>query len=81
VLCWTAPKGSGWKNEATAYVVYRFGKGETVDTDNPARIQAIVRTTHYELPLADSAGPFVYAVTALDRLHNESKPVKVKVKL
>ena len=80
VLCWTAPKGSGWKDEARSYVVYRFSKDEAVDTDNPAHIRAITSSTHYELPSVDADGRCVYAVTALDRMHNESKPVKVKIK-
>ena len=35
----------------------------------------------YKLPYNMGQDKYTYVVTALDRLHNESKGVKVKVKL
>jgi hypothetical protein len=81
VLCWTPPRGSGWKREAVKYVVYRFLQGERVDIDNPQRIVAVTDDTFYRLPLGDGSQRYVYVVTALNRIHNESKPVKVKVRI
>ncbi len=78
VLCWTAPKGRGWKDEATRYVVYRFERGERVDLDDPSHIVAVTADTHYELP-ARQPGRHIYYVTALDRMQNESAAVKKKV--
>ena len=81
VLFWTAPKGDGWKDKAEKYVVYRFRKGERQDYDNPANIFAITQQPFVKLPYEKGAEKWVYAVTALDRLQNESKAVKTKVKL
>ena len=80
VLCWTAPKGSRWDDVATKYVVYCFKKGEDLNTDDPSHIVAITTDTHYELPQSEP-GKYVWIVTALDRLQNESKGVKKKVKV
>lgn len=81
VLFWTAPKTKGWKDEVTKYVVYRFNRNEKVNTDDPSKIVAITTQPFYKLPYNDGNTKFVYAVTALDRLQNESKVVKKKVKL
>ena len=81
ILFWTAPKGRGWKDEAQQYVVYRFAPGEKVDTSDPSKIVAITRQTFVSLPYEDGETKYTYAVTALDRMQNESKPVKKKVKL
>ncbi len=78
VLFWTAPKGNGWKNEAVKYVVYRFNRGERVDINDPSKIVKITTDCFYELP-ADSRG-YTYAVTALDRMQNESKAKKKVVR-
>lgn len=80
VLFWTAPKGKGWKDEAVSYAVYRFTPGERVDIDDSSKLLAITRETFYELPAVSAGGKYVYAVTALDRLQNESSYKKVKVR-
>ena len=80
VLFWTAPKGKEWYDVATKYVVYRFDKGEDLNTDDPTKIIAITRDTHCELPDMPHKTRSVYVVTALDRLQNESDIVKKKVK-
>ena len=81
VLMWTAPKFKNWDDEAMKYVVYRFLKGEDLDINDPSHIVAITNDTFYELPHTLEPGKYVYLVTALDRLQNESKPVKKKVKI
>jgi hypothetical protein len=81
VLFWTAPKGDNWNDKAVKYVVYRFRKGEPQDFDNPANIFAITQQTFVKLPYGNGSQKWVYAVTALDRLQNESKAVKKKVSL
>lgn len=81
MLFWTAPKGKGWQDEAHSYVVYRFPRGEDIRLNNPANIVAITTDTHYRLPYRDGSTRYVYVVTALDRMQNESKGVKIKVKL
>ena len=77
VLFWTAPKGSGWKNGAHQYVVYRFSPNEKTDLSRPDRIVAITPNTFYELT---SNQPATYVVTALDRMGNESKGAVKKIK-
>jgi hypothetical protein len=79
VLFWTAPKGKGWKDEAVLYGVYRFDRGERVNIEDASHLVALTPETFYELPRGERV-PCVYVVTALDRLQNESKGVKVKVK-
>ena len=80
VLFWTAPKGEGWKDAAVKYAIYRFNQGEKVDISNTSKLVAITGETHYELPAAEEGSRCVYAVTALDRVQNESSYKKVKVK-
>ena len=79
VIFWTPPKGSGWKDEALQYAIYRFEKGESVDLDDTRHLVTLTRDMFYELPVSKPV-PCVYVVTALDRMQNESKGVKVKIK-
>ena len=80
VLFWTAPKGRGWKDEAVRYVVYRFGNGEQIDMTDASKIVKLTTDCLYTIP-ADLSGRYTFVVTALDRMQNESKPAKKKVKL
>ena len=50
MLFWTAPKGKGWKDEATKYVVYRFGKNDRINYDDPTKIITITTDTFCKLP-------------------------------
>ena len=68
-------------DKAIQYVVYRFNKGEKVNLNDPSKIVAITRETFIELPYENGKVKYQYVVTALDRLHNESKAAKTKVKL
>lgn len=81
VLFWTAPKAKKWDDEAVKYVVYRFAKGESVNIDDPSKIVAITDQTFARLPYRNGKEKWIYAVTALDRLQNESKVAKKKIKL
>jgi len=76
-LTWTAPKWKKEQDRPVQYVVYRFQPGERPDTGDPTRILAI--TTRPELRLQGDQTGCTLLVTALDRLHNESKPVRVKL--
>ena len=66
-------------DEAWRYVVYCFADGEAIDLDNPKNIVAITSSTYYKIP-ANEKGKRTYVVTVLDRMQNESKGVKCKVK-
>ena len=80
VLFWMPPKGKGWQDEAASYVVYRFEKGEPINIDDPSKIVKVTTDCLYMIP-AGQSGRYTYVVTALDRMQNESKLAKVKVKL
>jgi len=81
ILFWTAPKYKDEMNRAVQYVVYRFGPKEKVNIDDPSHIVAITRDCFYKLPYEDGKTKYSYVVTALDRIHNESKSKSKKVKL
>lgn len=63
------------------YCVYRFPDEQSVDIDNPRALQAIVREAEYLLPYKQGEERWVYAVTAVDYLHNESAPKLIKLRL
>ena len=81
ILFWTAPKYKDEMDRAVRYVVYRFADKEKVNIDDPSHIVAITNQPWYKLPYEDGRTKYRYVVTALDRLHNESKSVKKKIKL
>ncbi len=81
MLFWTAPKAKTVMDEAVTYVVYRFDKGQKVDLDDPSRILMLTRDNHLLLPYQDGTTRYTYVVTSLDRLQNESKAAKKKVRL
>ena len=81
VLFWTAPSGKSWKDQAVKYVVYKFAKGEKININDATKIQCITTNTFYRLPYQDGQQKYTYVITALNRLQNESKQVKKKVKL
>lgn len=81
ILFWTKPKGKGWKDEAVKYVVYRFRADEKLDLSKPENIAEITADCFYKLPQNGAKnGKYVIAVTALDRMSNESSPAKIKTK-
>jgi uncharacterized lipoprotein YddW (UPF0748 family) len=70
-----------WKDtapgDASYYVIYRFGKDESITLDNPAKIKAIVPRSPYTMQswidlATKKRTAYTYVVTAVDRLHNES---------
>lgn len=81
VLFWQAPKGKHWGDVAAKYVVYCFANGESVNLNDPSKIVAITTDTYCRLPYKGGQQKYTYVVTALDRLANESKGKKAKVKL
>ncbi len=81
MLMWKAPKGSKWNDKVKKYVIYRFKLGEEVNIDDPSKIVATTGYTWFKLPYNDGTTPYIYVVTALDRMQNESKAVKKIVNL
>lgn len=80
-LFWSTSSTNDEMNKATRYVIYRFEKGQERDLDNPANIVAITSDPLYRLPYDGGQHKYVYVVTALNRIQNESKPAKKSVKL
>ncbi len=76
-LTWDAPKAKTELDRAKQYVVYMFAPGEKIDLDDATHIAAVTR--HQFVALADNMQGYTIVITALDRMHNESKPKKIKL--
>jgi uncharacterized lipoprotein YddW (UPF0748 family) len=72
-LRWTRPTAATDGETASYYVVYRFLVGETINLEKTTAIRIITTDTitNFTDAFANPAA-FVYVVTAVDRLHNES---------
>lgn len=74
MLFWTAPKtkskSKDWASNANQYAVYCDGT-----------LVAVTSDTFFKLPYVDGKTKHTYVVTSLNRIHNESKAVKKKIKL
>ena len=73
-LQWTRPPAANDGETASYYVVYRFLVGEIINLDKATAIRYISPsdiTTSFTDVFANPSA-FVYVVTAVDRLHNES---------
>lgn len=81
ILFWTEPKAKTEMDKAKLYVIYRFEKGENIDTSNAAHIVAITPQNFYKLPYNNGQTKYTYCISALDRISNESKIAKKKLKL
>ena len=81
VLFWRAPRGRKEMSKARQYVVYRFVRGEKIDLEDASHILAITSQTFLPLSYEGGRTEYTYVVTALDRLHNESKASKENVTL
>ena len=81
VLCWTAPQYKEEMNRPIKYVVYRFVKGEKINLDDATKIVGFTQSTFFPLIYQGGEVKYIYVVTTLDRLHNESKAQKQKIRL
>ncbi len=79
-LFWKTAKSKKWDDETNRYVVYRFEEGEKVNLDNASKILAVSYDSSFKLPYVKEK-KYNYVVTALDRVGNESKGKKKKVRL
>lgn len=79
VLCWEPREAKEEMDRAVRFVVYRFAKGEKCNLEQTSHILAITSSPFYLLPTSDGV-TYTYVVTALDRLQNESKGAKRKIK-
>lgn len=77
MLHWQAPPTATDGDGAYGYVIYRFNEGEEINLDNPQNILHISydgTLQNYVDSMVRKNGRYVYVVTAIDRLKNESKP-------
>lgn len=81
VLFWEAPAFKNEMDRPIRYVVYRFSKGEKVDIGKAQHIVGITPNTYFALQPENGRKDYVFVVTALDRLQNESPEKKVKATL
>ena len=79
MLNWLTPLLAKDKELVYGYVIYRFYEGEKIDTSDPSHIVHIQYgpLTSSEDTTAEKGKRYVYIVTAIDRLKNESDPVAV----
>ncbi|MDG4656051.1 family 10 glycosylhydrolase [Ectobacillus antri] len=74
-ISWKATSG------ANAYAIYRFKRGEAHDLEDATKLIATIHSSQSLSFLDKNASPkeeYEYAVTALDRLQNESAPAFAK---
>lgn len=71
ILSWEASKRRHKATDHVKFVVYRFDIGAEEDYENPSNIFTVTPSTEVRI-----TRPGVYAVTAIDRVNNESKPSK-----
>ena len=72
-------KNADAMNEPWRYVVYCFDGKEKVNLNDASKIVSITDNIYYKIPDSEQ-GRRTYVVTVLDRMQNESKGVKYKVK-
>lgn len=73
-LYWQAPGKAADGETARYYVIYRVPQGQILNPENPAHILTLhhLPTTSYQDKTAQPGQRYTYAVSAVDRLHNES---------
>jgi len=77
-LTWEIPKTEGKK--PVCFVIYRFPSENKIDFNDPQYILTITnnaRTKFDDIDTIEKDEVYIYAVTALDRLHNESNAVTI----
>lgn len=82
-LHWDAPEKAADGGTAHYYVVYRFEKGEEPSTESAEHIVGICQENSFADTATLPDKKYLYFVTAVDRLHNESivsNFVKIKSK-
>ncbi|HWD88743.1 MAG TPA: family 10 glycosylhydrolase [Mucilaginibacter sp.] len=76
MLNWQTPDLADDKEPVYGYVIYRFNVTDTVDLENPKYILHIQynMNTQYTDDTVERNKHYIYVVTALDRMKNESDP-------
>jgi uncharacterized lipoprotein YddW (UPF0748 family) len=64
--------------DATQFCIYKIPRGKNIDVKSSKYLLFITTATAFETQ--DKSYDYVYAITSLDRLHNESAPMVVQKK-
>jgi uncharacterized lipoprotein YddW (UPF0748 family) len=83
LLFWDLPNSAEDSEFPNYYVVYQFDDENKINLNDPAKIIAKVvnkNTSYFDLTELEKGKTYYYVVTSLDRLHNESEPVKLEIK-
>ncbi len=79
LLRWEAPQKAKDGEEASYYVVYRFEENENPDISSGKHIISIQKETQYIETIQASEKRYIYVITAIDRLHNESEATFIRL--
>jgi len=73
-LSWDAPLPAKDNEPVYGYVIYRFEDTEKIDIENPAHVLHIAynNSTFYEDNTVQKGKTYLYVITAIDRVKNES---------
>jgi len=74
-LYWKAPLPASDGQRAKYYVIYRFPKASKIDIQDPSYILNVSRFLTYTDHSRRADQDYTYVVTAVDRMHNESRTV------
>ena len=80
-LQWKRKKTDDEMQKQIYFCVYRFAPSEDICLCDASHLVAVTRDTKILLPYKHGTRQYVYVVTAVDRMHNESKGKIKKVKL
>ncbi|MEM7374022.1 MAG: family 10 glycosylhydrolase [Bacteroidota bacterium] len=72
-ISWQKPKPAADGEEASYYVIYRFKGQGKADMSDPSAILAIQKETSFVDWGCQAGETYLYIVSAVDRLHNESR--------
>ena len=79
---WKSPRVKDEMLRPSYYVVYRFKSTEPVVLSDPRHIMAITKGCFYPVPHPHpEKGDWIYVVTAVSRLHEESPGVSVTIRI
>lgn len=81
-LSWKTVRSKSETKKAKYYVIYRFRKGfEQEDINRPENIIGITQNKYFAFPRHAYTGEWVYLVTAVNRLHQESPAERIVIRV
>ncbi|WP_266362238.1 glycoside hydrolase family 10 protein [Tellurirhabdus rosea] len=83
-LAWQKPENAADGDAVRYYVLYRFAEMDKLTTEDPRHILALCigeQTNRYVDRTAEPDKKYTYVLTAVDRMHNESAPARLDIKI